>query len=108
MSVALPHVRGPGFAASAAGIAIHGKAGRLRHASTGCEQYRAKYGEKRTTGRIIIQAHQLCPMAFMSSSDMVDMSWPACGSAAGVAVAVGVGAGTGAGDRKSTRLNSSH
>src|SRR3546814_8308353 len=77
MSVALPHVRGPGFAASAAGIAIHGKAGRLRHASTGCEQYRAKYGEKRTTGRIIIQAHQLCPMAFMSSSDMVDMSWPA-------------------------------
>src|SRR3546814_3009518 len=28
---------------------------------------------------------------------MVDMSWPACGSAAGVAVAVGVGAGTGAG-----------
>src|SRR3546814_3421983 len=36
-------------------------------------------------------------MAFMSSSDMVDMSWPACGSAAGVAVAVGVGAGTGAG-----------
>src|SRR3546814_8242304 len=28
MSVALPHVRGPGFAASAAGIAIHGKAGR--------------------------------------------------------------------------------
>src|SRR3546814_2241088 len=81
MSVALPHVRGPGFAASAAGIAIHGKAGRLRHASTGCEQYRAKYGEKRTTGRIIIQAHQLCPMAFMSSSDI---------------------------DRKSTRLNSSH
>src|SRR3546814_13764312 len=97
MSVALPHVRGPGFAASAAGIAIHGKAGRLRHASTGCEQYRAKYGEKRTTGRIIIQAHQLCPMAFLSSSDMVDMSWPACGSAAGVAVDVGVGAGTGAG-----------
>src|SRR3546814_6286720 len=48
ISVALPHVRGPGFAASAAGIAIHGKAGRLRHASTGCEQYRAKYGEKRT------------------------------------------------------------
>src|SRR3546814_14927214 len=36
-------------------------------------------------------------MAFMSSSDMVDMSWPACGAAAGVAVAVGVGAGTGAG-----------
>src|SRR3546814_4626632 len=25
MSVALPHVRGPGFAASAAGIAIHGR-----------------------------------------------------------------------------------
>src|SRR3546814_6445826 len=56
MSVALPHVRGPGFAASADGIAIHGKAGRMRHASTGCEQYRAKYGEKRTTGRIIIKA----------------------------------------------------
>src|SRR3546814_12445804 len=55
MSVALPHVRGPGFAASAAGIAVHGKAGRLRHASTGCDHYRAKYGEKRTTGRIIIQ-----------------------------------------------------
>ncbi|RKF20769.1 hypothetical protein D6851_11685 [Altericroceibacterium spongiae] len=39
-------------------------------------------------------AHQLCPIAFMSSSDMVDMSWPACGSLTGVPV--GAGAGTGA------------
>ena len=97
MTVALLHMRGPGFAASAAGIAIHGEAGRLRRACTGREQYRAQYGKQRVAGRISVEAHQLCPIAFMSSSDMVDMSWPACGSAAGVAAAVGVGVATRAG-----------
>src|SRR3546814_13727934 len=58
MSVALPHVRGPGFAASADGIAIPGKAGRLRPASTGCEQYRAKYGEHGKRGGIFFPVNQ--------------------------------------------------